>query len=107
MKVIEKGRPQKGWAGEFKCTGKGNGMGGCGAKLLVEEGDLYHTHSSHYDGSNETYTTFRCPECSVQTDVQVPSSVAVRAHEKPCTICKDTGIEDTGNGEVTCRCRAR
>lgn len=75
MKVIEKGRRQKGWAQEFTCTGRGNGNGGCGATLLVEESDLYHTHSSHYDGSDETYTTFECAACGVETDVDVPSSV--------------------------------
>lgn len=81
MYVTKQGRTQTGWAKEFTCTGKGNGGGGCGAKLLVCEGDLYQTHSSHYDGSTETYTTFRCCECKVQTDVVVPSSVAVRARE--------------------------
>jgi hypothetical protein len=82
VKIIKPGqREQKGWAKRFTCSGKGNGGGGCGAVLLVEEGDLYHTYSHHYDGSSETYTTFRCPQCRVQTDVQVPSSVRVRAKE--------------------------
>ena len=75
MKIIKKGRPQKGWAQEFECTGKGNGGGGCGAVLLVEEGDLYETSSSHYDGSTEYYTTFKCAACGVETDVKVPSNV--------------------------------
>jgi hypothetical protein len=66
MKIIKKGRAQKGWSKEFKCTG------GCGATLLVEESDLYH------DGSTETYTTFTCACCGVATDVYVPSSVNVR-----------------------------
>ena len=78
MKIIKKGRAQKGWSKEFKCTGNGNGGGGCGATLLVEEGDRYHTYSSHYDGSTETYTTFTCACCGVATDVNVPSSVNVR-----------------------------
>ena len=69
MKILEPGREQKGWATEAHCTGAGNGDGGCSAKLLVEQGDLYHTRRSHYDGSNETYTTFRCPACGVQTDL--------------------------------------
>ncbi len=76
MKVIKAGRPQKGWAKEFKCTGGGNEGGGCGATLLVEQGDLFFTHSSHYDGSNETYVTFECPSCNVLTDVTVPGSVS-------------------------------
>lgn len=86
MKVLEKGRAQKGWAIEARCTGSGNGGGGCKAKLLVEEGDIYLTHSGHYDGSNEKYTTFRCPECSVETDIadgRVPGAVLDRMRDKP------------------------
>ena len=30
MKVIQKGDGRKGWAKEYKCTGAGNGNGGCG-----------------------------------------------------------------------------
>lgn len=76
MKVLKKGRPQKGWSQEFTCTGKGNGGGGCGATLLVSEGDLYTTSSHHYDGSSDYYTTFSCGACGVETDVDnVPSSV--------------------------------
>lgn len=76
MKIIEKGTGQRGWSKEFRCTGAGNGGGGCGALLLVEQPDLFRTSSSHYDGSHETYTTFECSECHVWTDVDgVPSSV--------------------------------
>jgi len=75
MKVIEKGRPQKGWAKEFSCTGVGNGKGGCEAKLLVEQDDVFRTDSYHYDGSHETYNTFKCPDCGVLTDIKyVPFS---------------------------------
>ena len=70
MKVLKKGRKQKGWSKEFVCTGSGNGGGGCSATLLVSEYDFYLTHSSHYDGSNEVYTTFTCPCCGVETDVK-------------------------------------
>ncbi len=69
MKVIKKGRAQKGWAKAYTCSGAGNGGGGCGAKLLVEHSDLYITGSHHYDGSSEYYTTFTCPECHVMTDI--------------------------------------
>ena len=69
MKVITPGREQKGWAREFACTGKGNGDGGCGAKLLVEEADVFQTHSSHYDGSTDHYRTFRCSLCGCKTDL--------------------------------------
>jgi hypothetical protein len=75
MKVIKRGKMQKGWAMEFKCTGDGNGDGGCGATLLVEKGDLYLTHRYYFDGSEDTYTTFTCPCCRVQTDVDVPITI--------------------------------
>ncbi len=79
MKIIKKGRDQIGWATQTLCTGKGNGEGGCGAELLVEEGDLYFTSSGHYDGSIDYFTPLTCPICGVKTDLEdVPSSVADR-----------------------------
>jgi hypothetical protein len=69
MKVLKKGTPQKGWAKKYDCSGNGNRGGGCGAKLLVEQNDVFRTASHHYDGSNEAYNTFRCPECGVWTDI--------------------------------------
>ena len=77
MKIIKKGREQKGWSKECTCTGSGNGDGGCGALLLVEQADLYHTYSNCRDDST-TFTTFTCPCCGVKTDVSVPSSVVVK-----------------------------
>lgn len=94
MKVVKNGRAQKGWAKEFVCTGKGNGGGGCGATLLVEEADLYQTGRSYYDGSSDTFTTFRCISCKVQTDVDVPSSVHVSKSEKPRKPDKSTSNQD-------------
>lgn len=79
MKILKPGREQHGWAAEATCTGKGNGGGGCGALLLVEESDLYKTGKCHYDGSSERYTTFCCPSCRVETDLDmVPSAVESR-----------------------------
>lgn len=69
MKVLKPGRPQAGWSKEFKCTGAGNGGGGCGAELLVSEYDIYRTESHHYDGSSESYKTFCCISCGVETDI--------------------------------------
>lgn len=69
MKVLKKGRSQKGWAKEYECSGKGNGGGGCGAWLLVEAADVFFTASHHYDGSSESYITFECPDCHVLTDI--------------------------------------
>ena len=68
MKIIKPGREQKGWSGEFKCTGNGNGGGGCGAVLLVEYADLYYTESHCRDETN-SYITFKCCACGVETDL--------------------------------------
>lgn len=76
MEVIERG---EGWAIDVTCTGKGNGGGGCQSKLKVNKENLYITQSHHYDGSSESYITFRCPECQIETDVdtsKVPSAIS-------------------------------
>jgi hypothetical protein len=72
MKVITPGRQQKGWATETTCTGKGNGGGGCGALLLVDEGDLYKTFTgANYGGDTpEPVATFKCAACGVLTDLE-------------------------------------
>ncbi len=70
MKTIKKGRQQKGWSKEYTCTGAGNGNGGCGAVLLVEEEDFFQTARHCYDGSSDYYVTFECQECTVWTDVK-------------------------------------
>lgn len=75
MKVLEPGRPQKGWATEVHCTGKGNGNGGCKALLLVEQSDLFKTFSHARDETTE-YVTFICGACGVKTDLdKVPSEI--------------------------------
>jgi hypothetical protein len=80
MKVIKKGRKQKGWSKEFKCTGDGNGGGGCGALLLVEQADVYTTES-HCRDECDTYHTFQCSSCGVETDIKehVPFSAPSKA----------------------------
>lgn len=70
MKVIKPGRQQKGWAKEYTCTGEGNGGGGCGATLLVESVDVYHTYWSFCGRDQETLTTFTCGACGVETDIE-------------------------------------
>lgn len=69
MKVIKEGRKQQGFSLEKECTGKGNGGGGCGAVLLVEGPDFFHTYSSCMGRDEEWYITFKCPSCGVLTDV--------------------------------------
>lgn len=70
MKILKKGRPQKGWSKEYRCTGVGNGDGGCGALLLVEQGDIYLTHHYDYTGGHDVYNTFTCASCGVETDIK-------------------------------------
>ncbi len=67
MKIIEE---EKGWDIEERCTGKGNGNGGCNSLLLIEEGDLYLTsHADMCSDTNYDYT-FRCLKCGRETDVE-------------------------------------
>ena len=87
MKVLKKGRPQKGWTKELFCTGNGNGGGGCGAKLLVEKDDLYQTSSSCRD-ETDYFVTYCCPDCGVETDTE---ETPFRGVELPCR--SDRGIE--------------
>lgn len=68
MKVVKKGRGTKGWAKEYECTGKGNGEGGCGALLMVEQDDVFVTSTNTRDETT-THYTFRCCECGVWTDI--------------------------------------
>lgn len=68
MKTLVPGRPQKGMTFEAECTGYGNGGGGCGAKLEVEQGDLFKWESHTRDETTH-YITFRCHDCGVLTDV--------------------------------------
>lgn len=72
MKVIKPGRAQKGWATEATCTGEGNGNGGCGAVLLVDESDLFKTFTgANYGGdTREPVATFACVSCGVLTDLK-------------------------------------
>lgn len=95
MKVIKKGRPQKGWAKEYSCTGKGNEGGGCGAKLLVEIDDLFCTTSSVRD-ETDYYITFMCPLCGVLTDIS-PTNLPKHAWELPR---KDKWVKDHPNHVV-------
>jgi rRNA maturation protein Nop10 len=81
MKVIKPGKIENIlWTKEEKCTGKGNTGKGCGAVLLLEEGDLYHTYS-HCRDETDTYTTFTCPQCGTKTDIKYPG-VKVHLDEK-------------------------
>lgn len=68
MKILKEGNPN-GWEIEQTCTGKGNGDGGCNAKLLVNESDIYITTHTDYGGDTDYFYTFKCPCCGVETDI--------------------------------------
>lgn len=69
MQVLRKGCGQVGFSMERLCTGKGFEDGGCGALLLVEEGDIFFTES-HARDETTRYESFQCPECGVRTDFE-------------------------------------
>lgn len=66
MKVLE---PGPGWSLKVRCTGDGNGGGGCGALLLVEKDDLYTTYRESIDGTREDFVTLCCCCCGMETDI--------------------------------------
>lgn len=80
MKTIKNPPPikeQQGWMKHFKCTGEGNGDGGCKVTLLVAQTDLYHKPMSLYDQKKSGYVhkvTFCCHLCGKETDVFSPTS---------------------------------
>ncbi len=78
MKVLKPGRPQKGWSTEATCTGNGNGDGGCGAVLLVEQDDLFRTTRCCRD-EVDYFTTFACPQCGVLTDLHEPLPYSLKS----------------------------
>lgn len=82
MKVLEKGT---GWHLDKRCTGKGNGGGGCESLLRIEIDDFFTTRSYDYGGGCDTFYTFCCPVCGQLTDVpetELPSHVKDKAYEK-------------------------
>ena len=84
MKVLEHGNPN-GWEIEQKCTGAGNGDGGCGARLLVAEDDLFITSHTDYGGDTDYYYTFTCPDCGRKTDIptkNIPHAVQDKVFNK-------------------------
>jgi len=87
MKVIKKGSGQKGWAKELECTGAGNGNGGCGAVLLVEQSDIKYTgeiNGSYCESGDPAYG-FVCPECDHMTDVRDLPQIVTNNIDKKVT----------------------
>lgn len=67
MKVLEVG---SGWSINQRCTGKGNGNGGCNSLLQVEKNDIYLTSRIDMLGDTDYFYTFRCPVCGIETDLK-------------------------------------
>ena len=84
MKVLQEGNPN-GWEIEQECTGKGNGDGGCKARLLVSGNDIFVTAHTDFSGDTDYYYTFKCPCCGAWTDIperDVPINVRGIAMDK-------------------------
>ena len=84
MKVLQEGNPN-GWEIEQVCTGSGNGDGGCKARLLVAEDDIFVTTRTYYNSETEYFYTFECPCCGVKTDIpekDIVQRVRQKAMEK-------------------------
>lgn len=103
MKIIERGREQKGWAKECVCTGDGNGGGGCGAKLLVEQVDLYRTSSSCRD-ETDYFNTFSCAQCGVETDLKnLTSNIAYSLPSKTKWLADKKEREEMQRSQILAR----
>lgn len=71
MKILSRGSKPKTGSAKVDCTGKGNELTGCGARLLITAEDLYltsYTTSRTYGG--RSFETFCCPVCGSETDVE-------------------------------------
>ena len=82
MKVLERG---EGWKLNIRCTGSGNGCGGCGSLLEIREEDIYYTYNYDYAGDRDTYYTVICPVCGKETDIphdKIPSSLSISGNNK-------------------------
>lgn len=71
MKVLEPGKFGENWTIQHRCTGWGNGGGGCEALLEIEKSDLRYFRGVPGDswGSRDPAVTFKCPCCSTLTDL--------------------------------------
>ena len=70
MKILKPGSIERAkWSKEITCTGRGNGGHGCGAVLLVEEGDLYYTRC-HVRDEVDVFVTFTCGFCGRKNDLE-------------------------------------
>lgn len=64
MKVLKKAE----YLREVTCTGRGNGLGGCGSLLGVNREDMrYYEGGGYFD--RDPAVVIRCPVCSSLTDL--------------------------------------
>ena len=56
---------------ELPCTGFGNGMGGCYARLEIQRDDLRYWKGCNAEtwGGSDPAVMFKCPVCKAVTDV--------------------------------------
>ena len=82
MLILQPGRERPIWSREVECTGAGNGGDGCGARLLVEEDDLFRTYAGARVESH-VRTTFECCACGALTSIKgVPPGIIDSLVEK-------------------------
>jgi hypothetical protein len=67
MQVLEKSQPKNQWTETVTCTGVPNVRQGCGAKLIINEDDLFRIEIGNA-GFQHYIAQFQCPECGVRTD---------------------------------------
>lgn len=70
MKVLEAGKVGEKWTIQHRCTGWGNGDGGCNALLEVEYDDLRYYGGQEFPWRvSEPAVSFKCPCCGKLTDL--------------------------------------
>lgn len=96
MKVIEEG---KDWSIQQRCTGNGNGDGGCNSLLLVSKDDLYFDRTVCDGNSTKYIFVFQCPMCNLWSDVD--------DDKIPYNIKKELLFDDKGMYKSNIRKRTR
>lgn len=82
--VVQEGVEDEQWTLRTKCTGNGNGDGGCGAILVVKPMALFRTRSYFAGRETGSHVTFECPSCRCWTDVrdEIPHRFLVAMPER-------------------------